>query len=141
MFVLVLKVKVYGVVPPVAVTTTVPPLPLHGIGMVTEASAVMSEGCVTASVPVLVQPLASLTIQVYDVPAEMPEKEPSVLVFVLKVNVYGDVPPVAVTVTAPVPPIHGIAVVAEAPAVISEGCETASVPVLVQPLASLTLQL
>ena len=63
MLVFVLKVKVYGVVPPAAVTTTDPPLPLHKIGMVTEALAVIAVGWLTSSVPVLLQPLASLTLQ------------------------------------------------------------------------------
>ena len=62
------------------------------------------------------------------------------LVVVLKVNVYGEVPPVAVTVTVPVPPLHGIAVVTEAPGVMSVGWVTMSVPVFVHPLASLTIQ-
>ena len=66
-------------------------------------------------------------------------KVPLVLVLVLKVKVYGEVPPVAVMVTVPDCPVHGMGVVTEVPAVISVGWVIPSVPDLVHPWASITL--
>ena len=72
-------------VPPEAVTTTVPVPPWHWIGTVTDAFAVISAGWMTSRVPDFVQPFASMTLQLKPVPAEIPAKVPEVLVLALKV--------------------------------------------------------
>jgi hypothetical protein len=56
---------VYGAVPPTRVTLAVPLPPLHGAG-VFAGVAVNAGGAVMVIVCVLVQPLASLTVTVYE---------------------------------------------------------------------------
>jgi hypothetical protein len=81
-------VPVYGSVPPVAVTVTELPLPLHRIGAALAAAA-RSVGCVMVIDVFAVQPLSSVTVKVY-VPAALLN---------VPMPVYGFCPPAAETVT------------------------------------------
>jgi hypothetical protein len=120
-------VPLYGAVPPDAVTVIVELPPLHKIA-VAVAVAVIIEGSVIVTVVVAVHPLASVTMYVY-VPACSVN---------VPVPVYGDVPPVAVTVIVELSPLHKITV-AVAVAVIIEGSVIVTVVVAVHPLASVTM--
>ncbi len=124
---------------PVIVTVAVPPL--HRIAEVTDAVPVSAAGCVTSRVPVNgPQLLASVILQEYDVPAGIPGKTPVEFVTPLKVYDNGAVPPVPVSVTVAVPPLHVIAVVTDADPLIATGSVTSIDPVAgVQLLASVML--
>ena len=92
----------YGAVPPVALTVTLELPPLHRIAVLDELAST-ALGSVIVPVVVEVQLLASVTVYEY-VPAAW-LKVPS--------PVYGAVPPVALTVTVELPPLHRIAVLVE----------------------------
>src|SRR5215212_5664028 len=91
-------VIVYGPVPPVGVITTDPvEAPLHKT-FVTAVVAVIGAGWVIVTGTCIEQPLASVTVKVYE-PAASPVCE--------GVIVYGPVPPVGVITTDPVEaPLH-----------------------------------
>ena len=80
-----LKIYVYAPVPPLAETVTVAVPPMHGMGVVTEAPAVIVVGWLTSSVPEPVQFEASFTLQAYPLCAEMLEKTPDSWLTPLKV--------------------------------------------------------
>src|ERR1700722_17403903 len=110
------------------VTVAVPPL--HVIGVVTAAVAVIAVGCATSMVPVTGPQLAaSVTLHGCAAPAATVAKMPVALVIPFKVLDNGAVPPVAVMVAVAVPPLHVIGVVTAAVAVIAVGCATSMVPV------------
>jgi hypothetical protein len=92
-------VPVYGPVPPFPVTVTVEVPPLHKI-LVAVDPAVSKVGSVTVMLVVAVHPFASVTV--YECVPALTVKFP--------VPVYGPVPPVPVTVTVAVPPLHKILV-------------------------------
>ncbi len=96
----------YGVVPPVAVTVAEPLFPpLQVMLFCPEIKAVKAVGCVIVTLVVRVQPFASVTVTVY-VPAVNPVAVAAVCPPV-QAYVYGAVPPLAVTVAAPVlAPLH-----------------------------------
>lgn len=83
----------YDGVPPEAVTVTVELPPLQRIG-VADAAAVSGGGCGMVTVTTAAQLFESRTVNVYE-PADRVN---------VPVPVYGDVPPVAVTVTVELPP-------------------------------------
>src|SRR5437764_652762 len=122
-------VPVYGAVPPLALTVTVELPPLARMGVADEA-AVSADGWVMSPVVVAVQPLASVTVKLY------------VPVVLLNVPgpVYGAVPPLALTVTVELPPLHRIAVDLEL-AVSTVGWVMLIVVEAVQLLASVTVKL
>jgi hypothetical protein len=108
-FVTPLKVYDNGEVPPDPLTVTTAVLPLHAIGVVTEADPVITAGWVTVREPVTgPQVLASVILHAYPVPATIPVKIP--VAFVTPLNVYdsGIVPPQPVRVTVAVPPLQSI---------------------------------
>ena len=113
--------------PPVALTVTIELPPLHRIGVLDEL-ATTALGSVIVPVVVEVQLLASVTVYEY-VPAGW-LNVPS--------PVYGAVPPVALTVTIELPPLHRIAVLDE---LASTALGSVIVPVVVevQLLASVTV--
>ena len=129
----------YVGVPPPAVTVAVPfvpPLQLTGVDV---ALAVNAVGCVTVVVAVRVQPLASVTVQVY-VPAASDDAVDPVPPDGAHEYVYGDTPPPAVTVALPVlPPLHNTGVDV-ALAVSNGGCVMVTVAMAVHPFASVTVQ-
>jgi hypothetical protein len=88
----------YGAVPPVAETVTVELPPLHAIDVAAEV-AVSADGCVIVIVLVVVQPLASVTVNDHVPAVRLNEPVPE----------YGAVPPAAETVTVEFPPLHEIA--------------------------------
>src|SRR5215213_10037149 len=91
-------VMVYGPVPPVGVITTDPVLAPLQSTLVTAVVAVIGAGWVIVTGTWSVQPLASVTVKVYE-PAASPVCE--------GVIVYGPVPPVGVITTDPVlAPLH-----------------------------------
>src|ERR1035437_3102993 len=92
--------------------------------------AVIAVGCVIVTGTVIVQLLASFTVNVYD-PAASP--------VCAGVMVYGNTPPAGVIVTVPVdPPLHSTLVIAVV-AVIAVGCVIVTGTVIVQLLASFTV--
>ena len=110
-----------------ALTVTVELPPLHRIAVLDEL-ATTALGCVIVPVVVEVQLLASVTVYEY-VPAAW-LNVPSPL--------YGAVPPVALTVTVELPPLHRIAVLDEA-ATTASGSVIVPLVIEVQPLASVTV--
>jgi hypothetical protein len=94
-----LPMPLYGGFPPLAVTSTVAML-LEQLTVVALENACSSEGSLTFTVVIPLQPFASVTVNVY-VPA-----------FLLKfpAPVYGAVPPLAETVTVELPPLQRIGV-------------------------------
>ena len=110
-----------------ALTVTVELPPLHRIAVLDEL-ATTALGCVMSPVVVEVQLLASVTVYEY-VPAERLN---------VPVPVKGGVPPVALTVTVELPPLHRIAVLDEL-ATTALGCVMSPVVVEVQLLASVTV--
>ncbi len=97
---------------------------------VADEVAVSTAGWVMSPVVVAAQPLASVTVKLY---------VPAVLLNV-PVPVCGAVPPLALTVTVELPPLHRIGV-ADDLAVSAEGCVLLSVVEAVAPLASVTVKL
>ena len=139
--VLVIPLKVYdsGAVPPAAVMVTVPVPPLHVIAEVTAVLAVKTGGSEIFIVPVTgPHKFASVTLHAILFPAVIPVNVPVELVKPLKVYDNGAVPPAAVMVTFPVPPLHVIAEVTAALAVKTGGSEIFIVSVTV-PLPSVRL--
>ena len=113
--------------PPPAVTVTVELPPLHRIAVWVEL-AVTALGSVIVPVVVALQLLASVTVYEY-VPAAWLK---------VPVPVYEPVPPVALTVTIELPPLHRIAVLDEL-ASTALGFVIVPVVVEVQLLASVTV--
>ena len=115
--------------PPAAVTAAVPFVPPIVVTGVDVADAVTADGCAIVTDVVAVQPLASVTVNVY---------VPAVLLNV-PVPVYGAVPPVALTVTVDEPPLHKIAVADEAATTADAGCVIVTEPLAVHPAPSVTV--
>ena len=111
-----------------ALTVTVEESPLQRIGVATAVTAICC-AAVTVTAAVSVQPLASVTVKTY-VPA-MRLKTP--------VQLYGGVPPCALTVTVALSPPHSI-VVAVADADNSGGSVTVTDAVPEHPFASVTVK-
>src|SRR5438477_3673886 len=97
---------------------------------VADEVAVSTDGWVMSPVAVAVQPLASVTVKLY-VP---------VVLLNVPVPVYGVVPPLALTVTVELPPLHRIGDKLEL-TVTADGWVMVPVVVAVQPLASVTVKL
>src|SRR5437762_2519418 len=97
---------------------------------VADEAAVSADGWVMSPVVVAVQPLASVTVKLY-VPVGLLN---------VPVPVYGVVPPLALTVTVELPPLHKIGEKLEL-TVTAEGWVMVPVVVAVQPLASVTVKL
>src|SRR5450759_4734193 len=103
--------------------------PLHNT-LVIAVVAVIAVGCVIVTGTVIVQLLASFTVNVYD-PAASP--------VCAGVMVYGNTPPAGVMTTDPVDaPLHNTLVIAVV-AVIAVGCVIVTGTVIVQLLASFTV--
>lgn len=128
-FVTPLKVYDNGAVPPEPLSVTVAVPPLHGIGMLTDAVPVTIVGWDTVSVPVTgVQLYTSVMLQLYGPPAGMPVNIPVELVTPLNLYERGAVPPVPISVTVAVPPLHSIGDVTDALPPIAAGSVIVRVP-------------
>lgn len=100
------ELNVYGLTPPTALTTTLPLLPPLMLTFVWDVTlAVNAAGCVIVAVTVVVQPLVSVTVNVY-VPAAKPVCAGETL--------YPGVPPVETTTTLPLLNPKPVALVCEA---------------------------
>jgi hypothetical protein len=116
-----------------------PPLQVTSVSDV--IVAMMPVGSVSSTLVTAVQPFASVTVTKY-VPAVRPEAVAPVWAGdVLQLYVYGAVPPLAVTVAAPLmPPSQLGFVLAVIDAVTAlAGSVTVAVAVLMQPLKSVTV--
>ena len=102
---------------------------MHRIAVLVELADTALLGCVIVPVVVEVQLLASVTVKEY-VPAERVNVPVPLIV---------PVPPLAVTVTVELPPLHRIAVLEEL-ATTALGCVIVPVVVEVQLLASVTVK-
>ena len=112
---------VFVPVPPVALTEIVPVPPGIGIAVVTDALAMIGDGWVIVTLLVdAVQLFASFTVTVY-VPAPTVNVLPDWNAPPFKLYCNAPVPPLAVTVSVVVPPLHAIAGPADADAVMAGG--------------------
>src|SRR5215212_7980991 len=123
-------VIVYGPVPPVGVITTDPVLAPLQSTLVIEVVTVIGAGWVIVTGTWSVQPLASVTVKVYE-PAASPVCE--------GVIVYGPVPPVGVITTDPVEAPLQSTLVIEVVTVIGAGWVIVTGTWSVHPLASVTV--
>ena len=114
-------------VPPLALTVTIELPPLHRIGVLDELAST-ALGWVIFPVVVSVQLLASVTVNEYVPAARLNVPVPK----------YGAVPPVALTVTTELPPLHRIGVLEEL-GTNARGCVMFPVVVWVQLLVSVTV--
>lgn len=128
--------------PPAPVTVMLPKPPLQP-GLTALYVAVNAVGCVTTTLAVFVQPLASVIVTVY-VPAPSPVAMAVVWATpVFHKYVYGAVPPVMLSssrVAVPVvPPLHNTGVVVNGAHVMMAGCVNVTVQLVVQLFLSFTI--
>src|SRR5690242_6591897 len=117
----------YGAVPPVGVITTDPSAAPLQVTLVEVAVAERTGGSVIVTSTVVVQPLASVTVKVY---------EPAVNPVCDGVMLYGAVPPVGVTITLPSAAPLQVTLVEVAVAERIGGSVIVTSTVVLQPLAS-----